>query len=95
MKIVFETPPVPATLTNPHAGTTSTTFASFRVYMVEANEQLPAMPTITDLQCGVAGDDSQQRARVAEDSCVGRRVTERSFEKGADGGRGSQSTVRL
>ena len=46
MKIIFETPPVPATFTNPHNGTTTTTFASFRVYMFEANEQLPALPTV-------------------------------------------------
>ena len=41
MKIIFETPPVPITLTNPHTRTTSPTFASFRVYMFAPNEQLP------------------------------------------------------
>ena len=46
MKIIFETPPVPATFTNPRTGTMSTAFASFRVYMFEPNEQLPALPTV-------------------------------------------------
>jgi hypothetical protein len=41
LKIIFETPPVPTTFTNPHTRTTSPTFASFRVYMFAPNEQLP------------------------------------------------------
>ncbi len=46
MKVIFETPPVPATFTDPCTGTTSTAFASFRVYMFGPNEQLPALPTV-------------------------------------------------
>ncbi len=46
MKIIFETPPVQATFTDPRTGTGSTVLASFRVYMFEPNEQLPALPTV-------------------------------------------------
>jgi hypothetical protein len=46
LKIIFETPPVQATFTNPHTGTTHTAFASFRAYMFGPNEQLPALPTV-------------------------------------------------
>src|SRR5262249_34937472 len=39
--------------TDPRTRTTSTGFASFRVYMFEPNEQLPALPTVqaTRSQC--------------------------------------------
>src|SRR5713101_1122723 len=46
LKIIFETPPVQATFTDPRTRTESTVFASFRVYMFEPNEQLPALPTL-------------------------------------------------
>ena len=46
MKIIFETPPVQATFTDPRTWTASTVFASFRVYMFQPSEQLPALPTV-------------------------------------------------
>ena len=46
MRVIYETPPVQASFTDPRTRSTVTGCASFRVYMFEPDEELPALPTV-------------------------------------------------
>lgn len=45
MRLIYETPPVPGSFTDPLSARTMSGYASFRIYLVLPGEALPDLPT--------------------------------------------------